>query len=346
MGFPISICKYKHRYGVIATVVNKNLYNMSKKISFLEHRKEFSTVNSVLWYLLKARGPENGLCLNPYCKAPIAKYYSPLRGRQAITCRRCLSHFYPMVDSIFTRSHIPINLIFEIIFLMLASRNSVSAREIERIYAIGYPSVHRLMHEIRGLMGKHLNQPFRNTIVEIDESYVSTGTKGLSRKFQFKKGRSNVKNSNILVITERVGRACLYVIPGSDEGSIFEKIKSDVDSSTIIVTDEWKAYNSLIDKGFTHLVVNHSEKGKNRFKNGMASTNNAENIFSIIKRSVRGTYRKVTDPYLQNYLNEFAFRFNYRDEKDYGFKILLSALSPLNEHYSEKFNKQDYPDVA
>ncbi|MBK7683106.1 MAG: transposase [Bacteroidetes bacterium] len=75
------------------------------------------------------------------------------------------------------------------------------------------------------------------------------------------------------------------------------------------------------------MVVNHSEKGANRFKRGMASTNNAKNIFSIVKRSIKGTYRKVTDPYLQNYLNEFAFRFNHRNESDYGFSVLLGELS-------------------
>lgn len=319
---------------------------MLKRTSVIEHRKKFGTVLSCLWFLLKIRGPENGLCLNPWCKAPIVKYFAPLRGRQGFLCRRCLSHFYPMTDSIFKRSHVPINIMFEIIYLMLASRNSISAREVERLYAIGYPSVHRIMHEIRGLMGKKLNEPFRNTIVEIDESYVSTGTKGFSRKHQFKKGRSNIKNSNILVITERVGRACLYVIPSSDEESIYDKIKVHVDKSSIIITDDWKAYNGLKDKGYVHLVVNHSEKGPNRYKKGMASTNNAENIFSIIKRSVKGTYRKVTDPYLPNYLNEFAFRFNHRNEEDYGFGKLLGALKPLAEHYSEKFNKQDYPGVA
>lgn len=319
---------------------------MDKKISILEHRKKFSTVLSCLWYLLKIRGPENGLCLNPWCKASISRYYTPIRGRQGLMCRRCLQHFYPMADSIFTRSHVPLNLMFEITYLMLASRNSVSAREIERLYAIGYPSVHRIMHEIRGLMGRNLNEPFRNTVVEIDESYVSTGTKGFSRKFQFKKGRSNVKNSNILVITERAGRARLYVIPGSDEESIYDKIKIDVDKSSIICTDEWGAYNSLAKKGYSHLIVNHSEKGKNRFKNGMASTNSAENIFSIVKRSVRGTYRKVTDPYLQNYLNEFTFRYNHRDESDYGFNILMASMNPLASHYGDKFNQQDYPGAA
>ncbi len=317
-----------------------------KRTSIIEHRKKFSTILSCLWYLLKVRGPENGLCLNPWCKATIAKYYKPLRGRQGIMCRLCLGHFYPMTDSIFTRSHVPLNIVFEIIYLMLASRNSISALEVSRMYAIGYPSVHRIMHEIRGLMGKNMNEPFCNTAVEIDESYVGTGTKGLTKKFQFKKGRSNVKNSNILVITERVGRACLYVIPGSDEESIYDKIKVHVDKSSIVITDDWKAYNSLKEKGYVHLVVNHSEKGPNRYKKGMASTNNAENIFSIIKRSVKGTYRKVTDPYLPNYLNEFTFRFNHRNEEDYGFNKLLGALKPLSEHYAERFKQQDYPDVA
>ena len=78
----------------------------------------------------------------------------------------------------------------------------------------------------------------------------------------------------------------------------------------------------------------------------MASTNSAEACFSTIKRNIKGTYRKVTDPYLPLYLNEFVFKYSYRDEYDYGFKKLFEALRPLSYHYNDKFNSLDYPQPA
>ena len=38
-----------------------------------------------------------------------------------------------------------------------------------------------------------------------------------------------------------------------------------------------------------------------------------ENFWSIVKRGVYGIFHNVSMKYLQNYVDEFCFRLNYRD---------------------------------
>jgi len=42
-------------------------------------------------------------------------------------------------------------------------------------------------------------------------------------------------------------------------------------------------------------------------------TNTIEGFWSQLKRSIDGTYHVVSPKYLQQYVNEFVFRYNFRD---------------------------------
>ena len=46
------------------------------------------------------------------------------------------------------------------------------------------------------------------------------------------------------------------------------------------------------------------------------STNQAENFFSQLKRSIDGTHHHVSVHHLQRYLSEFEFRYTHRKESD------------------------------
>jgi hypothetical protein len=61
---------------------------------------------------------------------------------------------------------------------------------------------------------------------------------------------------------------------------------------------------------FKHGIVNHSEG--HYMLNGV-TTNTIEGLWSQMKRSIDGTYHVVSPKYLQSYVNEFVFRYNYRD---------------------------------
>ncbi len=73
---------------------------------------------------------------------------------------------------------------------------------------------------------------------------------------------------------------------------------------------------------FKHQVVNHS---KGEYKKGVdAHTNSIEGFWSTLKRGVYGIYHHVSKKHLQHYVNEFAFRYNNRNN-EFIFDKLVGA---------------------
>ena len=56
---------------------------------------------------------------------------------------------------------------------------------------------------------------------------------------------------------------------------------------------------------------------------GNVHTNGVENVWSLFKRGIMGIFHEVSEKYLPLYLDEFAFRFNNRDE----FKLMDKVFS-------------------
>ena len=63
---------------------------------------------------------------------------------------------------------------------------------------------------------------------------------------------------------------------------------------------------------YVHEVVNHA----NDYVSGHVHTNGIENFWSLVKRTLKGTYVAVEPFHLQRYLDEQMFRFNNRATKD------------------------------
>ncbi len=302
---------------------------MIKYITDKDFQRKYGSQKACLTALLNYRISEDGLCFNG-CKAPISNYkYLSETKRKALLCPRCLHHTYPMVDSIFNHSHVAIEDWFQIIYEMLRSRNGISANEICNRYGYSYKTAFNIIHAIRDQMSKCVNFRFVNEAVEIDESFLRSGNKGMKKNTSLGVGRGNRKHTGILCIVARGGAAKLLVIPNAEGDTLLSYIQEFVDTSCRIYTDEWKGYSGLERAGYSHKTVNHSKE----FTDGPASTNNCENIFSNLKRIIFSTHRSVNHRKIQSYLDEYSFRYSYRNHEDYGFEVFMQSFSSLSEHY-------------
>lgn len=334
-----------------------------KFVTLPEIQQRFSTLLKSLWELIYFRISPDGTCFNPDCSAIINdKNYRPIRDddadsfRKGMFCRNCLDHFYMTAGSYLEWGKLNLMLRIEIIFLMCMSKNGISCNEVCNMYGQHLSPIFKFMHKVREQMGKCLDWTFADAVVEVDESYVMTSHKGLGKHYPHKRGRGSDRKTNVLCIAERTGRCKMFVIRSTDSESIIPIISKEIDASCLIVTDDWGAYDDLKnikdvngEEKFKRIICNHSDK-KSKYKQGNASTNNNEGIFSILKGGINGTYRAVKHKYLQNYLNEFSFRYSFRNERDYGFSILMRSLGSLSEHYSKKksgakTNPKDSSDV-
>ena len=76
--------------------------------------------------------------------------------------------------------------------------------------------------------------------------------------------------------------------------------------------------------GYKHSIIPHSQ---NIFVLDDVYTNTIEGFWSLSKNGIRGTYHAVSDKYLQNYLDEYSFRYNHRkDENSYVPFFSLSSF--------------------
>jgi hypothetical protein len=74
------------------------------------------------------------------------------------------------------------------------------------------------------------------------------------------------------------------------------------------MTDEHLAYSNM-KRVYDHNTIKHMLK---EYVKGEIHTNTIENFWSLLKRGIYGTYHFISTYHVQNYLEEFAFRFNSR----------------------------------
>jgi hypothetical protein len=80
--------------------------------------------------------------------------------------------------------------------------------------------------------------------------------------------------------------------------------------------------------------------------NGHIHTNGIENFWSLLKRSIRGTYVSVEPFHLFRYLDEQTFRFNTRKGTDADrFVKAAAALTGKRLTYDELIGKGCQPET-
>jgi transposase-like protein len=88
-------------------------------------------------------------------------------------------------------------------------------------------------------------------------------------------------------------------------------IAEHVEEGTSIYTDALMSYMGLNEK-FQHDVIDHASK----YVKGQVHTNGLENFWSLLKRSLKGTYISIEPFHMFRYLDEQAWRYNNRATKE------------------------------
>jgi transposase-like protein len=101
------------------------------------------------------------------------------------------------------------------------------------------------------------------------------------------------------------------VVPDTKRDRLHGHIASNVEDGSRVYTDEFPAYREMPDS-FEHNVIKHAEC----YVDGQVHTNGIENFWSLLKRTLGGTYISVEPFHLFRYIDEQAFRFNERGSTD------------------------------
>jgi transposase-like protein len=159
--------------------------------------------------------------------------------------------------------------------------------------------------ENKGILG------CKGGIVEVDETFVGGKNKNRpwKKKVKNSQGRCFKDKTPVLGMLERKGKIVGRVVKNTTAEELTPHILETVSKFATLYTDEWKGYN-VVDKIYPRFYVDH---GKGQYVNGDVHTNTIEGAWSILKRSIIGVYYQVSKKYLQKYVDEFVFHYNYRN---------------------------------
>jgi transposase-like protein len=245
-----------------------------------------------------------------------------IEDRHQYQCRSCRYQFSVTAGTIFHDSHLPLWKWFMAVYLIIESKKGISANQLKRTLGVSYKTAWYLCHRIRAALNE-VDAQLLKGIVEADETFVGGKVEGEGRGY---KGNKTV----VVGALQRDGNICLQVVRGRDRetihGFIRENVSGDVEA---IYTDEWEAYRGVADEDTEHETVNHSEK---EYARGKVHVNSMENVWSLLKRSIIGSYHQVSAKHLDAYLDELEFRFNNRENpymfRDAMLKLLLAETLP------------------
>lgn len=234
----------------------------------------------------------------PKCGVIDTKFYK-ITGRKAYACLHCRKHIYPLAGTIFHKSETSLWNWFYAIFQFSVSKNGVSAKELERTLGVTYKTAWRMCRKIRELMEQ--DGDMLSGDVEVDETYIGGRKRG--------KNISVNGKAAVFGAVERNGRASAKHVRTTGARVLLPEIESRIAAGSHVHSDEFRSYATLKRRGYTHTTVNHS---KLEYVRGSAYTNTIEGFWSQLKRSIDGTYHAVSPKYLQSYVDEFVFRYNFR----------------------------------
>lgn len=246
------------------------------------------------------------------CQA-VTKHHR-VQSRPSYSCDHCGHHEHPTAGTIFHKSPTSLRTWFHAIYLMASTRCGISAKQIERETGVTYKTAWRMFNRIRKLLAEERQL---GGAVEIDETYFGGERKGHARRLDNKKP--------ILGMVQRDGGVVARVADNVKAETVVPEIHKFVLPSSTVYTDTAAWYNTVQgERRYTHKRINHSA---GVYVMGDIHTNSIEGFWSLIKRGIGGVYHSVSLKYLQNYLDEYSFRYSHRKDFTPMFLTFLCQIA-------------------
>ena len=155
----------------------------------------------------------------------------------------------------------------------------------------------------------------------MDECYI--GGKPRKGSGPNKRGRGT-KKTTVVGMAQRKGKIKAQVVKKGKLNSknLNSLVRKNVDvSNATLITDEFKGYLG-IKKMMPHRTIDH----RIWYVDGDIHTNNIESFWALLKRGIIGQYHKVSLKHLNEYIDEFSYRFNNRKNEDVFNQTLAKAV--------------------
>ncbi len=268
------------------------------------------------------------------------EYLTARRWSDGVTCPRCggkkvifqekynryqcgashpLRQFTLKTGTIFEDSPIGLDKWLTAMWMVVNCKNGISSYEIHRALKVSQKTAWFMDHRIRLALKQETESPLTGTI-EMDETFIGGKVKNMhkSRKpkgpgFSGKPVAGTAAKAIVVGMLERKGRVRAEVVVERTQPVLHAIIETHLGGGSTLVTDEWGGYKGT---NFQHEIINHAVS----YVNGLVHTNGIENFWSLLKRGINGTYVSIEPFHLFRYIDEQAFRYNYREMADMAIK--------------------------
>jgi len=291
---------------------------MQEPQTFQEAIIYFSDRQRCLDYLVQRRWPD-GVVVCPTCGREDAKFLEK-QGKWQCKAVHKQRQFSVKVGTVLEDSPIPLEKWLPAIWALVNDKNGISSWELHRAIGVTQKTAWFMLHRIRLGMSlkakkfgasKKLGDGGGNTAVEVDETFVGGRIQNMhkDRKLRYNQagGPHGGKTIVMGLLDRNLREVRAKVIPNVQRETLQNEVLSQVKHGTTVYTDEWVGYEKLHSR-FVHEVVNHTVE----HVRGQVHTNGIENFWSLLKRSLRGTYVAVEPFHLDRYVDEQIFRYNNR----------------------------------
>jgi transposase-like protein len=303
----------------------------------------FSNADNCIKYLADQRWPNGVEC--PTCRRKDARWLANQRKWQckSIHAKR---QFSVKVGTIFEDSPLGLEKWLPAVWMIASAKNGISSYEIHRALGVTQKTAWFMLHRIREAManGSMLKMGGENGPVEVDETFVGPKPQKMHRDRRLRMQTAQKGNQKAIVMgmLDRESRQVrAMVVPNVKRETLQAKILSEIERGSFVYTDGYPGYDNLTAQDYIHATVNHVEE----FVRGQVHTQGIDNFWSLLKRTLTGTYVAVEPFHLDRYVVEQVFRFNNRATKDNPlddadrFIAILSQVSGKRLTYAEVTGK-------
>jgi transposase-like protein len=281
--------------------------------------KYFADPDVALAFVVQLRWPAGVVC--PYCKGERPSF---LTTRRIWKCRECKKQFSVKVGTIFEDSALGLDKWLPALWMLANCKNGISSYELAASLGVTQKTAWFMLSRIRlAMQTKTFTKRMggRGRHIEADETFV-----GGKRKWMHKNKRPSVhasrgktdKETVLGMLERKVGKGHSTIrlahVRGHKKTDVRPQIEKHVEQGSHLFTDALPSYSRLAQrewrKQYKHASVDHAIA----YVDGVVHTNGLENFWSLLKRSIKGTYVSVDPVHLFRYLDEQAYRFNNRED--------------------------------
>jgi hypothetical protein len=294
----------------------------------------FANPDTCLAEMVKFRWPD-GVVKCPTCGSEKVSF---IKSRRLWECaeKHAKRQFSVKVGTIMEDSAIGLDKWLVAMWLIANAKNGISSYELARSIGVTQKTGWFMLHRIRLAMQSEHNTKFGGHI-EVDETYIGGRGRFMhrERRDRILKGRRSGHMGKIAVMgvlqrnsPDEASQVVARIVPNVRKHRLQTEIRRNVrmDGTATVYSDALKSYVASPKHGPTDLYIHKVIDHATAYAEGEVHTNNLENFWSLLKRTIKGTYVSIEPFHLFRYLDEQCFRFNRRKLSDFA-RFALTAGS-------------------